>query len=271
MSPLVVSLLLLPFLSSTHCGRFYSLCDKKPKDQSFYNLQTVDLDGSNRTLHHFAGNVTLVVNLATFWGFTYQYHQLNAYVGEDSHLRVMGFPCNQFGHQEPADNATELFNGLKYVRPGSGFVPAFDIMGIGDVNGEKESFVYTYLKERCRLPDEAKFNPHESFWKTFKIRDVVWNFEKFLVDSNGVPVLRFLSTVEPMDILKISKLLLNDPSCNSCLETELKILESKYPKKWRPPYLCPNPTTSSGKRIFLSLKYFFVFVFFLVNFNFFHM
>lgn len=66
MSPLVVSLLLLPFLSSTHCGRFYSLCDKKPKDQSFYNLQTVDLDGSNRTLHHFAGNVTLVVNLATF-------------------------------------------------------------------------------------------------------------------------------------------------------------------------------------------------------------
>lgn len=144
---------------------------------------------------------------------------------------MMGFPCNQFGHQEPADNATELFNGLKYVRPGSDFVPAFDIMGIGDVNGEKESFVYTYLKERCRLPDEAKFNPHESFWKTFKIRDVVWNFEKFLVDSNGVPVLRFLSTVEPMDILKISKLLLNDPSCNSCLETELKILESMYPKK----------------------------------------
>lgn len=86
-------------------------------------------------------------------------------------------------------------------------------------------------QERCRLPDEAKFNPHESFWKTFKIRDVVWNFEKFLVDSNGVPVLRFLSTVEPMDILKISKLLLNDPSCNSCLETELQILESKYPKK----------------------------------------
>lgn len=79
-------------------------------------------------------------------GFTYQYHQLNAYVGEDSRLRVLGFPCNQFGHQEPADNATELFNGLKYVRPGSGFVPAFDIMGIGDVNGEKESFVYTYLK-----------------------------------------------------------------------------------------------------------------------------
>lgn len=68
MNPLVVSLLLLPFLSWTHCGRFYSLCDKKPKDQSFYNLQTVDLDGSNRTLHHFAGNVTLVVNLATFWG-----------------------------------------------------------------------------------------------------------------------------------------------------------------------------------------------------------
>lgn len=68
MDPLFVSLLLLPFLSSTQCGRFYSVCDRNPKDQSFYNLNTVDLDGSNRTLQHFAGNVTLVVNLATFWG-----------------------------------------------------------------------------------------------------------------------------------------------------------------------------------------------------------
>lgn len=131
-------------------------------------------------------------------------------------------------------------------------------------------FSVILLQKRCRLPDEAKFKPHVSFWPTFKIRDVVWNFEKFLVDSNGVPVLRILSAVEPMDILKISKLLLSDPSCKSCLDNELQILESKYPKKWRPPYLCPNPTTSSGKRIFFSLTDSFVFVFFLVNFNFVH-
>lgn len=131
-------------------------------------------------------------------------------------------------------------------------------------------FSVILLQKRCRLPDEAKFKPHVSFWPTFKIRDVVWNFEKFLVDSNGVPVLRFLSAVEPMDILKISKLLLSDPSCKSCLDNELQILESKYPKKWYPPYLCPNPTTSSGKRIFFSLTNSFVFVFFLVNFNFVH-
>lgn len=79
-------------------------------------------------------------------GFTYQYYQLNAYVGKDSRLKVMGFPCNQFGHQEPAANKTELLNGLRHVRPGSGFLPAFDIMGKGDVNGEKESSIYTYLK-----------------------------------------------------------------------------------------------------------------------------
>lgn len=128
-------------------------------------------------------------------------------------------------------------------------------------------FSVIILQKRCRLPDEAKFNPHESFWPTFKIRDVAWNFEKFLVDSNGVPVARFLSAVEPMDILKISKLLLNDPSCSSCLNDELQILETKYPKKWNPPYLCPNPT-SSGRRVFFSLKY--SFVFFLVSINFFH-
>lgn len=131
-------------------------------------------------------------------------------------------------------------------------------------------FPVIILQKRCRLPDEAKFNPHESFWPTFKIRDVAWNFEKFLVDSNGVPVARFLSAVEPMDILKISKLLLNDPSCSSCLNDELQILETKYPKKWNPPYLCPNPTTSSGRRVFFSLKYSFVFVFFLVSINFFY-
>mmetsp|Transcript_15052 Transcript_15052/g.26418 ORF Transcript_15052/g.26418 Transcript_15052/m.26418 type:complete len:144 (-) Transcript_15052:283-714(-) len=142
----------------------------------------------------------------------------------------MGFPCNQFGHQEPAANKTELLNGLRHVRPGSGFLPAFDIMGKGDVNGEKESSIYTYLKERCRLPEEATFSPRESFWSKFKIRDVVWNFEKFLVDTNGVPVLRFLSTVEPMDILNISKLLLYPNTCKSCMENELRVLEAKYPK-----------------------------------------
>lgn len=157
---------------------------------------------------------------------------MNAYVSFNPKLKVLGFPCNQFGHQEPADNKTELLNGLQYVRPGSGFTPAFDIMGKGNINGEKELKVYTYLKERCRLPDEAKFNQNECFWSKFKTRDVAWNFEKFLVDGDGVPVYRFLSAVEPMDILNISTALLDTRSCNSsCVENELHILESKYPKK----------------------------------------
>lgn len=72
-------------------------------------------------------------------------------MGEDSYLRVMGFFCNQFGYQELVDNVMEFFNGLKYVWFGSDFVFVFDIMGIGDVNGEEELFVYIYLKVQKNL------------------------------------------------------------------------------------------------------------------------
>ena len=63
-----------------------------------------------------------------------------------SPISILGFPCNQFGYQEPAANETELLNGLKYVRPGSGYVPSFDIAAKGDVNGANEMLLYKYLK-----------------------------------------------------------------------------------------------------------------------------
>ena len=66
-------------------------------------------------------------------------------------LRIVGFPCNQFGLQEPAANKYELLNGLKYVRPGHGFVPNFQLLEKRDVNGEKEDEIYTYFKVRLRV------------------------------------------------------------------------------------------------------------------------
>lgn len=79
-------------------------------------------------------------------GFTYQYLLLNALVKVYSpNLRVLGFPCNQFGMQEPGTN-DEILSGLKYVRPGHGFVPKFPIFTKTEVNGENEDPLFTFLK-----------------------------------------------------------------------------------------------------------------------------
>lgn len=60
-------------------------------------------------------------------------------------LRVFGVPCNQFGYQEPGEGK-EIPNGLKYVRPGNNFVPAFPLLRKKEVNGDKEDELYTWLK-----------------------------------------------------------------------------------------------------------------------------
>ena len=89
-----------------------------------------------------------IIHFDLFAGFTHQYIQMNELLVNfsGSPLSILGFPCNQFGYQEPAANETELMNGLKYVRPGSGFIPSFDIFAKGDVNGKHEFPLYTYLK-----------------------------------------------------------------------------------------------------------------------------
>ena len=60
-------------------------------------------------------------------------------------LQILGFPCNQFGKQEPGRNS-EILNGLKYVRPGNGFEPIFPLFKKRDVNGKDEDKVFKYLK-----------------------------------------------------------------------------------------------------------------------------
>lgn len=59
---------------------------------------------------------------------------------------MMGFPCNQFKHQEQGSNATEIMNNIKYVRPGNGFVPNFQLSEKLDVNGENEILLYKDMK-----------------------------------------------------------------------------------------------------------------------------
>uniref|UniRef100_A0A663MJZ3 Glutathione peroxidase n=1 Tax=Athene cunicularia TaxID=194338 RepID=A0A663MJZ3_ATHCN len=105
-------------------------------------------------------------------------------------LVVLGFPSNQFGKQEPGQNS-EILPALKYVRPGGGFVPNFQLFQKGDVNGAKDDALASLLQNACPPVAEEFGNPKNLFWEPLRNHDIKWNFEKFLVGPDGVPVMRW--------------------------------------------------------------------------------
>jgi glutathione peroxidase len=147
-------------------------------------------DGSEQKLADYKGGPILIVNTASKCGFTPQYKGLEELQRKygDKGLTVLGFPCNQFGAQEPGD-AAEIANfcSLNYD-------VSFPLMAKIDVNGDAAEPLYDYLKS-------AK--PGLLGTKAIK-----WNFTKFLVDKNGKVVGRYAPTDKPESIAKdIEKLL----------------------------------------------------------------
>ncbi|MEO5808557.1 MAG: glutathione peroxidase [Sphingomicrobium sp.] len=139
-------------------------------------------DGSVTDLSAEAGKVMLIVNVASNCGFTPQYEGLEklqkAYA--DKGFTVLGFPCNQFGAQEPGD-AAEIASFCKLT-----YDVDFPIFAKIDVNGDKAAPLYRHLK------DEA---PGLLGSKAIK-----WNFTKFLVDRTGKVVKRFAPQAKPGDL-----------------------------------------------------------------------
>ena len=155
-----------------------------------YDLAVDDIHGKKRKLEEFKGKVLLIVNVASECGFTPQYKGLEA-LYEKMHprgLEVLGFPCNQFGAQEPGDaKEIESFCELNYG-------VTFPLFAKIDVNGNGAAPLYSYLKKEKPglLGSEA----------------IKWNFTKFLVDRDGRVVERYGSNVEPQVIAPdIEKLL----------------------------------------------------------------
>ncbi|XP_023714940.1 glutathione peroxidase 6 [Cryptotermes secundus] len=132
---------------------------------------------------------------------------MNALQSNHQDFMVLGFPCNQFGLQEPGANATEIFNGIQYVRPGNGFVPNFKLFKKIEVNGDNEEPLYTFLKKHCPSTRDGFASKDSLFYSPFKVNDVRWNFEKFLVSRNGKPVKRYDASTHPnvieADIVKL--------------------------------------------------------------------
>jgi glutathione peroxidase len=141
-------------------------------------------DGSSTDLSHHKGQVMLIVNVASKCGFTPQYEGLEALQRKygDKGFSVLGFPCNQFGQQEPGD-AEEIANFCKLT-----YDVSFPILGKIDVNGDNAAPLYRHLK------DEA---PGLLGSKAIK-----WNFTKFLVDRSGKVVKRYAPQTKPEELAK---------------------------------------------------------------------
>ena len=139
-------------------------------------------NGSQTDLSAYRGKVLLVVNVASKCGFTPQYEGLEELQRKfgDRGFTVLGFPCNQFGSQEPG-NAEEIASFCKLT-----YDVTFPLMGKIDVNGPQAAPIYQKLKSDAPglLGSEA----------------IKWNFTKFLVDRSGKVVKRYAPQTKPEDI-----------------------------------------------------------------------
>jgi glutathione peroxidase len=143
-----------------------------------YDFSATAIDGTEVDLSAYQGQAVLVVNTASKCGFTPQYEGLEELYGRyrDRGLVILGFPCDQFGHQEPGDEAEiQEFCQLTYD-------VSFPLFAKVEVNGGGAHPLYRWLRSEKGgvLGDRVK-----------------WNFTKFLVDRDGTPVKRYGSTTKP--------------------------------------------------------------------------
>ncbi len=139
------------------------------------------IDGKEVDLSKYKGKVLLITNVASYCGATPQYKDLQALhekYGADGFV-VLGFPCNQFGAQEPGTEA-EIVEFCEKT-----YKVSFPMFAKVDVNGEKQAPLFKYLTSEAAYPKDSG--------------KVKWNFEKFLVGRDGNVVARFRTGVKPSD------------------------------------------------------------------------
>lgn len=149
--------------------------------EKFYDLEAIKASGENVAFSDLKGKVVLVVNTASKCGFTPQYKGLEDLYKKykNQGLVILGFPCDQFAHQEPGSDAEiSQFCSLNYG-------VTFPIMKKSNVNGPDTHPVFRYLKERSK----------SLFGNAIK-----WNFTKFLISPDGKKIQRFSPTTEPIKL-----------------------------------------------------------------------
>jgi glutathione peroxidase len=171
------------FLSEAVANKDYN---GKKMNSNIQKVSVKDIDGKDVKLSDYNGKVLLLVNVASYCGFTKQYSGLEEIYKEykDKGFEILAFPCNQFGEQEPGTNE-EIKNFCA-----SKFDVTFRLFDKIDVNGKNKSPLYTILTDN----------------KITGKGEIKWNFEKFLIDKKGNVVARFPSKVEPTSEKLISAL-----------------------------------------------------------------
>lgn len=167
--------------------------DKSAKEHPIYGQTMPSLAGKDVDLSKYKGKVLLIVNTASECGATPQYEPLQQLHEKyaDKGLAVLGFPCNQFGSQEPG-TAKEISEFCT-----SNYGVTFDMFSKIDVNEDAAAPLYQFLtSDQTGLDDTGK---------------IKWNFEKFLVSKDGNVIARFRTRVEP-----------NDPQVVEAIEAALK-------------------------------------------------
>ncbi len=149
-----------------------------------YDFSARDIDGNEQSLGNWRGKTMLIVNVASKCGFTPQYKGLEELWRDrrDEGLVVLGFPCDQFGHQEPGNEA-EIKNFCS-----TSYDVTFPMFAKVEVNGDDAHPLYQWLKKEAKglLGSEA----------------IKWNFTKFLIDADGNVVKRYAPTDKPEKIEK---------------------------------------------------------------------
>ncbi len=170
-----------------------------------YDYKALNNKGVEFDFAQFEGKVLMIVNTASKCGFTPQYDGLEALYQKykDQGLSVVGFPCDQFAHQEPGSNE-EI---AEFCRLNHGVT--FPLMSKIDVNGPKADPLFEYLKsaapteEYKGLKAKAAATLFRSISKSVeKDSDIKWNFTKFLISRDGAIVKRYAPTTTPEDMEK---------------------------------------------------------------------
>ena len=151
---------------------------------AIYEFEVKTINGETVELDSYENQVMLIVNTASKCGFTPQYEGLEELYAEykEQGLAVLGFPCNQFGRQEPgSESEIAEFCQLNYG-------VSFPMFAKIDVNGNDADPLFKYLKKS-----------QKGLLGSEKIK---WNFTKFLVNREGEVISRFAPTVKPKDLAK---------------------------------------------------------------------
>lgn len=149
-----------------------------------YAIPLRTIDGATTSLDAYRGRLLLIVNVASRCGYTPQYQGLEALYRKykDSGFVVLGFPCNQFGHQEPDNEA-----GIREFCD-EHYAVSFPLFSKIDVNGRNAHPLYRHLKSARR--------------GVFGLGTIAWNFTKFLVGRDGAVIRRYGSRTTPREIDK---------------------------------------------------------------------